>query len=103
MRIWRPLNAFRRQAFNMMKANQDSEFIGRIENALNTLRPYLQSDNGDVELVDVTPEMTVRLRFKGACRSCSMSAMTLRAGIEETLLRMVPELKKVEALDEKES
>src|SRR4026207_2563617 len=100
MRIWHLQNAFKRQAFNVMKANQHSEFIERIENALNTLRPYLQSDNGDVELVDVTPEMTVKLRFKGACRSCSMSAMTLRAGIEETLLRMVPEIKKVEALTE---
>ena len=81
--------------------NTNSQFIARIENALDTIRPYLQSDNGDVELVDVTPEMTVKLRFKGACSSCSMSAMTLRAGIEETLLRMIPELKKVEAVDEK--
>ena len=98
MQIWHLQNAFRRQAFNVMK--RDSEFIERIENALNTLRPYLQSDNGDVELVDVTSDMTVKLRFKGACKSCSMSAMTLRAGIEETLLRMVPEIKKVEALTE---
>ena len=81
-----------------MNVYPDNQFILRIEDALDTLRPYLQSDNGDVELVDVTPEMTVRLRFKGACSSCSMSAMTLRAGIEETLLRMIPELKKVEAL-----
>jgi len=84
-----------------MKASPNTEFIARIENVLDTLRPYLQSDNGDVELVDITPDMTVKLRFKGACSSCSMSAMTLRAGIEETLLRMIPELKKVEALDEK--
>jgi len=83
-----------------MKADQNNPFIERIENALDTLRPYLQSDHGDVELVDVTPDMTVKLRFKGACSSCSMSAMTLRAGIEETLLRMVPEIKKVEALTE---
>jgi Fe-S cluster biogenesis protein NfuA len=78
----------------------DKVFLERIENALDTLRPYLQSDNGDVELVDVTSDMTVKLRFKGACSSCSMSAMTLRAGIEETLLRLIPELKKVEALPE---
>src|SRR5690242_1581315 len=100
MQIWHLQNACRLQAFNVMNANQDNEFLARIENALNTLRPYLQSDNGDVELVDVTPDMTVKLRFKGACQSCSMSAMTLRAGIEETLLRMVPEIKKVEALTE---
>ena len=81
-----------------MKINSDKNFLERIENALDTLRPYLQSDNGDVELIEVTDDMIVKLRFKGACRSCSMSAMTLRAGIEETLLRTIPELKKVEAL-----
>ena len=82
-----------------MQQGFDTAFRQRIEDALDTLRPYLQSDNGDVELVDVTPDMTVKLRFKGACSNCSMSAMTLRAGIEETLLRMIPELKKVEALE----
>lgn len=83
-----------------MRVDSDNNFRKRIEDALDTLRPYLQSDNGDVELVDVTDDMTVKLRFKGACRSCSMSAMTLRAGIEETLLRMIPEIKKVEAITE---
>ena len=83
-----------------MKINSDTKFIERIENALDSLRPYLQSDHGDVELVEVTDDMTVKLRFTGACRSCSMSAMTLRAGIEETLLRTIPELKKVEALSD---
>jgi Fe-S cluster biogenesis protein NfuA len=83
-----------------MKIDSDNNFRKRIEDALDTLRPYLQSDNGDVELVDVTNDMTAKLRFKGACSSCSMSGMTLRAGIEETLLRMIPELKKVEALPE---
>ena len=86
-----------------MKINSDTKFIERIENALDSLRPYLQSDHGDVKLVEVTKDMIVKLRFTGACRSCSMSSMTLRAGIEETLLRMIPELKKVEALAEETS
>lgn len=90
-------SAFRRVDIKM-RIDSDNIFHKRIEDALDTLRPYLQSDNGDVELVDVTNDMTVKLRFKGACSSCSMSAMTLRAGIEETLLRMIPEIKKVEAL-----
>ncbi|MBK5284804.1 MAG: NifU family protein [Bacteroidia bacterium] len=81
-----------------MKINSDIKFLERIESVLDTLRPYLQSDHGDVELIEVTDDMTVKLRFLGACRSCSMSVMTLRAGIEETLLRMIPELKKVEAV-----
>ena len=93
------LSVYRRQVIEM-RIDSDSNFRKRIEDALDTLRPYLQSDNGDVELVDVTDEMTVKLRFKGACSSCSMSAMTLRAGIEETLLRMIPELKSVEAISE---
>lgn len=83
-----------------MKTNSDIKFLERIENALDSIRPYLQSDHGDVELVEVTEDMTVKLRFLGACHSCSMSAMTLRAGIEETLLRVVPEVKKVEAINQ---
>ena len=70
----------------------------RIEEALDQLRPYLQSDQGDVSLVDVTDAMVVKLKFHGACSNCSMSAMTLRAGIEQTILRMVPEIKSVEAV-----
>ena len=76
------------------------ELHRRVEEALSQLRPYLESDNGDVSLVDITDEMVVRLRFHGACSSCSMSAMTLKAGIEQTILKMVLEIKRVEALAE---
>ena len=76
--------------------------ITRIEEALNQLRPYLEADNGNVSLVEVTGDMVVKLRFHGACRGCSMSTMTLRAGIEQTILRMVPEIKAVEAISEEE-
>jgi Fe-S cluster biogenesis protein NfuA len=76
------------------------ELFSRIEEALNQLRPYLQTDNGNVSLVDVTDEMVARLKFHGACKSCSMSAMTLRAGIEQAILRMVPEIKSVEAISD---
>ncbi len=78
------------------------ELHTRVEEALSQLRPYLESDNGDVSLVDITDEMVVRLRFHGACSSCSMSAMTLKAGIEQTILKMVPEIKRVEAIAEDE-
>ncbi len=74
----------------------------RVEDALSQLRPYLVSDNGDVSLVDITSDMVVHLRFHGACSSCSMSAMTLKAGIEQTILKMVPEIKRVEAISEEE-
>lgn len=79
---------------------QDPSLLTRVENALNQLRPYLEADSGDVSLVEITDDMVVRLKFLGACRSCSMSAMTLKAGIEQTILRMVPEIKSVEAIEE---
>ncbi len=79
---------------------QDPTLISRVENALNQLRPYLEADSGDVTLVEITDEMVVRLKFLGACSSCSMSAMTLKAGIEQTILRMVPEIRSVEAMEE---
>ena len=80
--------------------SKDQNLLDRVENALSQLRPYLEADSGDVTLVDITDDMVVRLKFLGACRSCSMSAMTLKAGIEQTILRMVPEIKSVEALEE---
>jgi len=81
-----------------MTEQQKSELFTRIESALDQLRPYLQADQGDVSVIDVTDDMTLRLRFQGACSNCSMSAMTLRAGIEQTVLRMVPEIKSVQAV-----
>jgi Fe-S cluster biogenesis protein NfuA len=79
--------------------SNEEELIRRVEEALGQLRPYLEADQGDVSLVEVTEDMVVRLKFLGACSSCSMSAMTLKAGIEQTILRMVPEIKRVEAVD----
>ncbi len=82
--------------------SEDKNLLERVENALSQLRPYLEADSGDVTLIDITDDMVVRLKFLGACRSCSMSAMTLKAGIEQTILRMVPEIKSVEAIEEGE-
>jgi Fe-S cluster biogenesis protein NfuA len=83
-----------------MKLNEDPKFLSRIEDALSQLRPYLNADSGDVSLMEVTDDMIAKLRFHGACSDCSMSAMTLKAGIEQTILRMVPEIKAVEAVPE---
>lgn len=80
----------------------EPSLLSRVENALNQLRPYLEADSGDVSLIEITDEMVVRLKFLGACSSCSMSAMTLKAGIEQTILRMVPEIKSVVAIEEGE-
>jgi Fe-S cluster biogenesis protein NfuA len=70
----------------------------RIEEALNSIRPYLQADGGDVELVEVKEERDVVLRLTGACSACEMSEMTMTAGIEETLRRAIPGLGSIVAL-----
>jgi Fe-S cluster biogenesis protein NfuA len=70
----------------------------RIDEALNSIRPYLQADGGDVELVEVKDSNDVVLRLTGACSSCEMSEMTMTAGIEETLRRAIPGLGKIVAV-----
>jgi Fe-S cluster biogenesis protein NfuA len=78
--------------------NMNSALQEKIEQALNTMRPYLQADGGDVELVEVTPDMVVNLRLTGACKSCEMSHMTMKAGIEEGLRKAIPEITGVVAV-----
>lgn len=70
----------------------------RVQNALQIIRPYLQADGGDVELVQVTKDGIVEVRLTGACGTCPMSQMTLRAGIERALMRNIPEIRRVEAV-----
>jgi len=82
----------------MTTLNTDPGLLARIEETLQQLRPYLEADSGNVSLVEVTDEMIVRLRLTGACSSCSMSAMTLKAGLEQSILKAVPEIKSVEAV-----
>ena len=79
--------------------NNSPKLIERIEKTLEQLRPYLKADNGDVSLIDVTDDMVVRLKFLGACQSCSMSMMTLKAGIEDSIMKSVPEIKEVIAIN----
>lgn len=67
----------------------------RIEEVLNQVRPALQADGGDVELVDVSDEGIVSVKLTGACGSCPMSTMTLKMGIERTLMENIPEVKEV--------
>lgn len=70
----------------------------RVQVALNQVRPTLQKDGGDVVLVDVTDDGIVRVQLTGACKSCPMSQMTLKEGIEKFIKAEVPEVNKVEAV-----
>ena len=67
----------------------------RVEDVINRIRPAVQSDGGDVELVDVTAEGVVSIRFHGACVGCPSSSMTLQMGIEKNVREMVPEVSAV--------
>lgn len=67
----------------------------KIEAVLGKVKPLLQRDGGDVELVDVLPDGTVKVRLTGACSGCPMSTMTLKNAIEETIKKEVPEVKSV--------
>ena len=70
----------------------------KIEKALAKVRPSLQADGGDVELIEVSDEGVVKVRLTGACGGCPMATMTLKAGIERVLRKEVPEVKRVEAV-----
>jgi Fe-S cluster biogenesis protein NfuA len=70
----------------------------RVEEVLNKVRPYLQADGGDIELVDITDDDIIKVKLTGACHGCPMSQMTLRAGVERALMSELPEVKRVEAV-----
>lgn len=67
----------------------------RVLKALERVRPYLQSDGGDIEFVDITEDMTVKVKLTGACHGCPYSVQTLKAGVEQAILKEVPEIKRV--------
>lgn len=71
----------------------------RIREALSDLRPFLEADGGDITLEEVTTDGIARVRLHGACSSCSMSHMTMKAGVEEAIKRVAPAIKRVDAVN----
>ena len=71
----------------------------KIETALDELRPYLAQDGGGISLMEITNDLVVKLEYLGACKSCSMSMSTFKAGIEHAVLKAVPEVKAVEVIN----
>ena len=72
----------------------------RVQHALDSIRPYLVADGGNVEIVEISSENVLKLALVGNCQSCNMSAMTFRAGVEEAIKREVPEVKSVEEISQ---
>ena len=72
--------------------------IQRVEEALNTIRPHLISDGGDIRVVDITTDNKVLVKLLGSCESCPMSFMTMKAGVEMSIKSLVPEITSIEAI-----
>ena len=75
------------------------EISSKVNEALDQLRPFLEADGGDMELVEISDEGVVKVRLLGACKDCSMSEMTMKAGLEEAVKKAVPSITKVIAVE----
>jgi Fe-S cluster biogenesis protein NfuA len=82
-----------------MDDSKKQELMKKVNAVIEVIRPYLNADGGDVELVDITDDMSVKVKLTGACHGCPFSVMTLKAGIERTVKQKIPELKEVIAVD----
>ncbi|MDX1909296.1 MAG: NifU family protein [Bacteroidia bacterium] len=80
--------------------NEQQDITNRVELALNTIRDYLRSDGGDVRIHQLRPDGVLEVVLLGNCESCSMSQMTLKAGIEQVVFRVAPEITRVVAVSE---
>lgn len=77
-----------------------TETIEKINVALEQIRPFLNDDGGDIELIEVTDDFVVKVKFLGACKDCSMSPMTLKGGVEEAIKKVLPEVQSVVMVEE---
>lgn len=82
-----------------MDRHELERVTARIREALDDLRPFLNADGGDISLEEVTADGIARVRLHGACTNCAMSPMTMKAGVEEAIKRVAPQIKSVEAVN----
>ena len=82
-----------------MSSEEKKEMLSRIDQALDSVRPHLKVDGGNVEVVDVTDELKVFVKWLGTCQSCSMSTMTMKAGVEQAIKSHIPEVTAVAAIN----
>lgn len=78
---------------------EKTQLIERITSTIDTLRPYLQADGGDITVEDVTEEKVVKVKFVGACITCPFSINTLKAGVEQAILKEIPDIKEVISIE----
>jgi Fe-S cluster biogenesis protein NfuA len=82
-----------------MLVNEKSLLFDKVNMALEDIRPHLQVDGGNIEVIDITEDYRVLVRWLGNCEFCSMSAMTMKAGVEQAIKSKVPEILAVEAIN----
>lgn len=82
-----------------MNTTTVDDLTQRIEASLDTIRPYLEADGGNVKINNISSDKVVQLEFVGACGSCPMSTMTFKAGVEEAIKKAVPEVTKIEVIN----
>jgi Fe-S cluster biogenesis protein NfuA len=78
--------------------NKRTELLGKVENVIHQIRPYLQQDGGDIRILELTDDNIVNVELLGACGSCPYSMMTLKSGVETAVKKAIPEIKAVEAV-----
>ncbi|RKD18238.1 hypothetical protein BCY91_15660 [Pelobium manganitolerans] len=79
--------------------SDQENLLAKVEAALDTIRPYLIADAGNVSILEITDEKVLKLKLLGSCESCPMSFMTMKAGIEQAVKKAVPEITAVEAVN----
>ncbi len=82
-----------------MSNTEKAEILETLDKALDDLRPHLAVDGGNIELVEITDDWEVKVKWLGNCQTCSMSVMTMKAGVEQTLKQKMPQIKSVEAIN----
>lgn len=82
-----------------MSDTQNAELISKVESVIDQIRPYLQADGGNIRFVEITDDYVVNVELLGACGSCPMSTMTLKAGVEQAMKKAIPQIKSVEAIN----
>lgn len=82
-----------------MNNHENAEMIRKVQGVIDQIRPYLEADGGNIRFVELTEDNVVNVELLGACGSCPMSTMTLKAGVEQAMKKAIPEIKSVEAIN----
>lgn len=78
-----------------METEKKQDLLNQVREALTEIRPHLEEDGGDIEVLDITDDFTVDIKWLGTCKSCAMSAMTMKAGVEQAIKNHVPEIESI--------